>query len=344
VALALIVSELIARQRPLIKASFNVAVVILYTAAACAVFSLLGSVGQSPLANWQQVIAWLLAAITHVLVNASLLALMISMATRVPLLPLWREMVSGGEMQHWLQPLLGGLIAIMQLHSPWALILVILPLLAIYVSNRRLYQVGQETRTVIETLVDTLDRRDPATFEHSVRVTDYTRRILEQLYPTAGPEVTRILAASRIHDLGKVAVSDATLYKNGPLDGPEWRQMRHHPVIGAQLLRPLSIYQEGLAIVRHHHERWDGTGYPDGLAGEQIPFGARVLAVADSFDAMTTDRPYRRALSIETALKEIEAGSGSQFDPTVVEAFLTVMRSRPAATSLRPLPGTPSGA
>jgi HD-GYP domain-containing protein (c-di-GMP phosphodiesterase class II) len=102
--------------------------------------------------------------------------------------------------------------------------------------------------------------------------------------------------------------------------------MDRHPVIGAELIEPLSMYQAALPVVRHHHERWDGAGYPDGLAGEHIPFGARVLAVADTFDAMTSDRPYRRGTSHERALAEIEAGSGAQFDPAVVEAFVRAMR------------------
>lgn len=325
VALAVLATELYAR-KPFYKLLFNVAQFVLATSASSFIFGLLGTVGASPFESGRQVLAWILAAAVYVLVNTALLALMISSVMRAPFFSLWRDMVTGAEMQQWTQPLLGALIAVLGLHSPWALVLSVLPLVAIYISYRRYLELGQQARRVIETLADALDRRDPLTFQHSQRVTDYTQRILETLGSTPLNEVETILNAARIHDLGKLGIPDRTLHKQGPLTNDERREMEHHPVIGAQLLTPLSLYQEALVIVRHHHERWDGAGYPDGLAGEQIPFGARVLGVADAFDAMTSDRPYRRAKSIERALAEIEKGRGAQFDPAIVEAFLTAMR------------------
>jgi HD-GYP domain-containing protein (c-di-GMP phosphodiesterase class II) len=219
------------------------------------------------------------------------------------------------------------LIAVLQLHSPWALVLAVLPLAALYVSYRRYLDLNEQTRAVMETLADMVDKRDRITSQHSRRVTEHVQQILRAVGSVPLTEAETIVAAARIHDLGKIGVSDACLHKPGPLNADEWREMAQHPVIGAQLLKPLSMYQEGLAIVRHHHERWDGRGYPDGLAGEQIPFGARVLAVADAFDVMTSDRPYKRAVSAEQALDEIQLKSGTQFDPVVVQAFCRAMRS-----------------
>jgi HD-GYP domain-containing protein (c-di-GMP phosphodiesterase class II) len=140
------------------------------------------------------------------------------------------------------------------------------------------------------------------------------------------PELTAdkrdaIIAAARIHDLGKVATSDHILRKPGCLTDDEFAVIQRHPVDGSEILRHLTPYRHIVEIVRHHHERGDGRGYPDGLAGEAIPFGARVIAVADTYDAMTTDRPYRRALSHEEALAELQRGAGTQFDPVVVAAF-----------------------
>jgi hypothetical protein len=335
VAIAVLAAEIHAR-RPLAKLLFNTANAVLFTGAAGLVFATLGTVGESPLANGMQVVAWLLASCTHVLVNATVLALMISQASNVPFVHLWRNFMTGGGLQQWAQPPLGALIAVLQLHSPWALALAILPLIAIYVSFRRYTELNQQTRTVMETLADTIDLRDPITAQHSRRVTEYTRLIIDALGSVPILEADTLLAAARIHDLGKVGIPDASLLKQGPLDPDERRQMETHPVIGAQLLKPLSMYQEGLALVRHHHERWDGRGYPDGLSGEQIPFGARVLAVADSFDAMTSDRPYRRAFSIERALAEIEAGRGTQFDPAIADVFVRLMREHPASARPRP--------
>jgi HD-GYP domain-containing protein (c-di-GMP phosphodiesterase class II) len=128
-----------------------------------------------------------------------------------------------------------------------------------------------------------------------------------------------------LHDVGKAGIPDEVLLKPGPLSDDEWVVMRAHPEIGARLLAPIPEFQGAIKIVRSHHERWDGTGYPSGTAGRKIPLAARIFAVADSFDAMTTDRPYRRALPLDFALDEIREGAGTQFDPTVVAAFMTMV-------------------
>ena len=128
--------------------------------------------------------------------------------------------------------------------------------------------------------------------------------------------------ASLLHDVGKIGVSDAILNKPGPLTSEEWQQMRKHPAIGYEMLKDVKFLSTAAEIVYAHHERYDGKGYPTGLKGEDVPLGARIFAVADAFDAMTSNRPYRRALSADKAREEITTNSGTQFDPAVVEAFL----------------------
>jgi len=128
-----------------------------------------------------------------------------------------------------------------------------------------------------------------------------------------------------LHDIGKVGVPEHVLRKPGPLDEDEWTLMREHPAIGARIIEPIRFLTGAMEIVRSHHERWDGAGYPDGLAGQEIPLSARIFSIADSFDAMTNDRPYRRAMPLEDALDEIERGAGSQFDPLVAVRFLELM-------------------
>src|SRR5207249_4440843 len=125
-----------------------------------------------------------------------------------------------------------------------------------------------------------------------------------------------------LHDIGKVAVSEAILRKPGPLDPAELAEIQTHPTVGAELIGPVDPASEALPYVLYHHERWDGDGYPTGRRGPQIPEGARILAVADAFDAMTSTHPYRRALPISRALREIECCAGTQFDPTMAQAFL----------------------
>ena len=133
--------------------------------------------------------------------------------------------------------------------------------------------------------------------------------------------------ACLLHDIGKIGISENILRKPAKLSNCEWEIMKSHPVMGEEILKPLPTLKPVLPLIRHHHERWDGKGYPDGLKGEEIPLGARIIAICDAFDAMTSLRPYRKPLSKEKALKEIEKNSGTQFDPKLVEIFLKISPS-----------------
>jgi HD-GYP domain-containing protein (c-di-GMP phosphodiesterase class II) len=134
-----------------------------------------------------------------------------------------------------------------------------------------------------------------------------------------------IVAAARVHDVGKVGIKDTALLKPGPLTTEERQDLQMHTIIGAEIVSRIPEYRLTASIIRHHHERWDGAGYPDGLAGDDIPIGARIIAVADAFDAMTSDRPYRRGMSAEAAIEEVQNSAGHQFDPTIVAAFERTM-------------------
>jgi HD-GYP domain-containing protein (c-di-GMP phosphodiesterase class II) len=143
-----------------------------------------------------------------------------------------------------------------------------------------------------------------------------------------GPEVSLIVTAARAHDIGKIGIPDQILKKEGPLTPEERTIMETHATWGADLLQRYPGFARGVDIVRHHHERWDGEGYPHKLKGTDIPFGARVLAVADSYDAMTSDRPYRRALTPDKAASILLNGRGKQWDPAVVDVFLRAIADR----------------
>jgi putative nucleotidyltransferase with HDIG domain len=165
-----------------------------------------------------------------------------------------------------------------------------------------------------------IEARDPYTRGHSARVTTYALALARRLGCDAG-EIEAIRLGGPVHDIGKLTIPDDVLLKAGPLDASEHDVVRGHPEAGARLLRGIEHLTEAIVCVLYHHERWDGAGYPLGLATDEIPLPARVLAVADAFDAMTTHRPYRRALSERAAIAELERCAGSQFDPTVVAAF-----------------------
>jgi len=173
-------------------------------------------------------------------------------------------------------------------------------------------------------LAETLDLRDVATGRHSQTVGSYAEQIARQLgFPAL--RVERLRAAGILHDIGKLGIADAILHKPGKLDAHEWDEIKRHPELGARILEHANLRDIG-AWVLAHHERVDGRGYPHGLAGEQVPLEARILAVADAYEAMTADRPYRPALTCHAARTELEANSGKQFDADVVAAFLLVLR------------------
>jgi HD-GYP domain-containing protein (c-di-GMP phosphodiesterase class II) len=176
----------------------------------------------------------------------------------------------------------------------------------------------------LTTLAETIDLRDPYTAGHSRRVAAYSRLLALDL-GFSDNDARQIEHAALLHDIGKVGVPDAVLFKNGPLDDEERLLIRGHPVIGASLLSDIPSMCDIYPCILHHHERWDGRGYPDGLAAEDIPFGARIIAVADSFDAMTTDRPYRAGLGADAAIAELLRGEGTQFDARCVAAFVQLV-------------------
>jgi len=191
--------------------------------------------------------------------------------------------------------------------------------------QRHVTQLERAMRGTIATVTVMGELRDPYTRGHERRVGDIAAAIAAEMgLDTEAVEGVRI--AGCLHDVGKIAVNASILQKPGPLDEAELEQIRVHPVAGARLIQDVADFQPALPYVLHHHERWDGTGYPHRLRGERIPLEARVLGVADAFDAMTSRRPYRPALSVEQALAELERCAGTQFDPSLARTFVQCWR------------------
>ena len=196
-------------------------------------------------------------------------------------------------------------------------------------ANVEITRVGEELRQsydgTLEALVNALDARDQETKGHSVRVSRYMMDIAQQIGVVEGTKQwTDMQRGSLLHDVGKIGVSDTILLKPSKLTDEEWAIMRRHPEIGYNMLRQVKFLEGAAEIILAHHERWDGKGYPYGLHEDEIPLGARIFTVVDTFDSMTSDRPYRKALSTMDALNEILKNGGTQFDPIVVEAFLDI--------------------
>jgi len=190
---------------------------------------------------------------------------------------------------------------------------------------KRLYH--QLRRSICQSLLglaNALEAKDPYTRGHSERVGAWGGRLATALRLDPG-EIETITQAGLLHDIGKIGVPEAVLRKRAGLAPEEWALMRQHPVIGAQIVAPFEFFTAGATVIRHHHERVDGSGYPDGLTGEAIPIGARIVAVADVYDALTSDRPYRQAMSGADARAFLRAQAGVGLDGEIVDAFVGLM-------------------
>ncbi len=217
----------------------------------------------------------------------------------------------------------------------------------------RIRSLNEELRqaydTTLSALMIALDYRDSETQGHSVRVVEFTERLAREM-GIIEPDLTDIRRGAMLHDVGKIGIPDAILRKPGPLDEKEWEVMKMHAELGYDMLKDIPFLETPAQIVMTHQEKYDGSGYPRGLTADRIPIGSRIFAVADTFDAMCSDRPYRQALPYDRARQEMIDFAGKQFDPAVVEAFLRIpenewdeIRRRVAVQmKARPAPGIPS--
>ncbi|HEX2030639.1 MAG TPA: HD domain-containing phosphohydrolase [Actinomycetota bacterium] len=193
--------------------------------------------------------------------------------------------------------------------------------------ERALRELSESYLSTMETLAFLVEAKDVGTRQHLDRTQAYALALARAIDPDLAqrPEIAH---GFLLHDIGKVGISERVLMKPGPLSPAEWAEMRTHPVLGAQIVSPIRMLGDAVDIIRFHHERYDGSGYPHGLKGDQIPLAARIFSVVDAFDAITSERPYRAARSAEEALDEIVRCSGTHFDPEVVEAFVVLAEDR----------------
>ena len=197
-----------------------------------------------------------------------------------------------------------------------------------YIDNLNLANAEKERLFVssIKALANAIEARDSYTRGHSERVTKYSVKIAQKM-GIDGEEVEKIRYAAVLHDIGKIKIKEEILNKPGKLTNEEFNILKQHPTHGAKMLKPVEEFNEILPYLYHHHERFDGRGYPQGLSGVNIPLASRIMAVADTFDAMTSNRPYRRAMPVSKAVTELENNSGTQFDPDIVKIFLAIIKN-----------------
>jgi len=302
---------------------FNLGQLVISVTAAGLVFEAMGG-APPPYASGTDFIPLVVAFLTYVIVNTSLVAMIIHLTEGVRFTYLLRFDLRHLHVQFLTLGVLAMLMAIVYPLSPWYVLLVGSPLMVVQISIRSYARLRQQATEAFERITRIVGERDFYTGTHSANVAELAVKLTRKLR-LPDEVVDQVEAAARVHDLGKIAIPDSILLKPGKLTAEEWAVVKRHPVVGAELLQGLEIY-EGIAdVVRHEHEHWDGGGYPDGLSGEKIPLGSRILAVADVWSALTTDRPYRPAYTADEARTILKAMAEKELDPQLVDIFLTVV-------------------
>lgn len=313
-------------QVPWLKVLFNRGQVALAVVLASMVYGRLGATPPQISFTGSSVRAMLAAGITIFIVNMSTVAVAISLSQGVPFWSNWLLNFRWSAPHYLALMPLGILIAIVydSVGAPGVLLFFV-PLLIARYSFQRYNDLRDIYLSTITALVRALEQKDPYTRGHSDRVKTYALAVAREMHVPAD-QLERLEYVALLHDVGKIGIRDTIWMKQGRLDQAEYEEIKRHPVVGAEIIGQIEMLGHDVEIVRHHHEWFDGSGYPDRKAGKNIPIGARILAVADAFDAMTSERPYKPAYGYTEAVEELNRYSGRQFDPEVVQAFLATVK------------------
>lgn len=262
-----------------------------------------------------------LCALSYCVVNSILVAMVISLSQETKLTTVWRVNIKEMIPSYLAEAPMGFIMAIVYVEvGIIGILLFFLPLLL----ARRSFELYTKMRKVyldtIRALAAAIDAKDPYTKGHSERVADISVALAQELN-LSGRDIESIEYTALLHDIGKIGIADNILGKNSSLTNKEFDKIKEHTVMGAKIIEPVDFLKNSYKAIYHHHEKYNGKGYPDGIKSEKIPILARIIAVADAYDAMSSDRPYRKKLSHNKILRELEEQSGKQFDPEVVKAF-----------------------
>jgi putative nucleotidyltransferase with HDIG domain len=286
---------------------------------------------QGPLQG-RALIALLISAALYFFLNTLPVAIVVSLAEGSPIISKWRDTYAWTGPFYLVGAAIAALVQFLNRHAGWEISVVVMPALYLVYRSYNVYigrmadmkahmqEMGALHLRTIEALALAIDAKDQTTGDHVHRVRVYALELARDLNLSSA-ETDALRAAAVLHDIGKLAVPEHIISKPGKLTPEEFEKMKIHPIVGAEILEQVEFPYPVVPIVRSHHERWDGTGYPDGLKGEEIPIGARILAAVDCLDALASDRQYRRALPLDEAMARVEQESGKTFDPRVVAAL-----------------------
>lgn len=335
VAAQVVFSDLVTR-KDIEKIAFNAFLYVITIGGASLLYHLVGD-PTAPYLGPANLKALLLATGYYVVSDYMLLSGLFAVLSRRP----FGRVLVGFFRDSWLNiatllPLGMAVVGLFRL-NPVTILFLVPTFFLLYISLKREQTLRSQTQQILEKLVDVLESKSPETAQHSKRVRAWVEDICHELGMESS-EADMVLQAAVLHDLGKVGLDDSLLRKPG-LSAEEFHHIMEHPAVSAALLEGLTLFQGGREIVLHHHERYDGKGYPDHLAGENIPIGARIIAVADSFDAMVSVRPYRaKSLTVTEALKILDDERGAQFDPELVVTFTKLVHAHLATGDMTNFP------
>jgi len=319
-----IIADAITRKTVWYKIIFNASQYALSAGIAGMVYQGLGGVvGAVNLTNY--IVPAAICAIIYFLINSNLFMIVISLAEKIPILSVWKKRIKGTVATYIALAPIGFVMAMVYVNTGiWGIILFFFPLILarrsfeLYTKMRKMYL---ET---IRALAAAIDAKDPYTKGHSERVAETSVALAQELN-LSDRDIEDIEYTALLHDIGKIGIADKILGKKGSLTNQEYEKIKEHTIMGANIIEPVDFLKNSYEAIYHHHERYDGKGYPDGVKSKDIPIFSRIIAVADAYDAMNSDRPYRKKLNKEKILKELTDQSGKQFDPEVVKALISVL-------------------
>jgi putative nucleotidyltransferase with HDIG domain len=324
-AVSTLITEGLLQRRPLKKVAFNIPLLVMTVGFSGLVYRAFGSLGDldSPLF----LVPLFAAGLVYYLFNTWSVSLVISLADERNPLHVWRQNYMWNFFHILAFLPVGAIIALLYAKSGvWTIALFIIPLFLARHSFQLYIDMREAHINTVAALTSAIDASDPFTHGHSFRVSRYAL-IIARVKGMSSRDLEMLEYAALLHDIGKIAIQNDVLLKVGPLTEEEWQSLRSHPNIGADIVEQLKFLKEAADIIRSHHERPDGSGYPQGLKGNSVHLGARILNVVDAFDAMTSDRPYRKALPIERVIEELRIYRGTQFDAEVVDILLSLYES-----------------
>jgi putative nucleotidyltransferase with HDIG domain len=318
-------TEVFVQRRPAMKIAFNVPLLIVTVGAAGLTYHVFDESWKT-VDSWRFLVPLMASGVVYYAVNTLSISMIIGLSTRKSPLVIWRQNYMWTFFHVFAFIPLGAIIALVYTsHGPWTILLFVIPIFLARYSFKLYIDMKEAHINTVAALTSAIDANDPFTHGHSYRVSRYALRMGNAMGLSSG-DLEILEYGALLHDIGKIAIQHDILLKPERLSDTEFLTLKQHPTTGADIVENLKFLKEAAVLVRYHHEQPNGKGYPEGLRGDEIPVGARIILVADAFDAMTSDRPYRKGLSIEKVLEQFEQYKGEQFDLEISNLAIKLVR------------------